>query len=68
MTEHHNDQASSNAKPLLKRNDRFILGAVIFVALLAGFYLYNTRKDEDATNQLAPISAPETPAVPSGRK
>ena len=46
MTDHHNDKASSNAKPLLKRNDRFILGAVIFVALFGGLYVYNTRKGE----------------------
>ena len=68
MTDHHNDKASSNAKPLLKRNDRFILGAVIFVALFGGLYVYNTRKGEQATNQFGPISDPETPAVPSGNK
>jgi hypothetical protein len=39
-----------------------------FVALLGGSWLYITHKYEQATNQLGPISAPETPAVPGGAK
>jgi hypothetical protein len=61
------DQQSSNPEPRLKRNDRYIVGAVIFAAVVGGLLLYNTRHSDQATNQLAPISTPETPAV-SGRK
>jgi hypothetical protein len=45
-----------------------MIGAAIFVALIGGFWLYSTHKSEQATNQLGPISAPETPAVPGGAK
>jgi hypothetical protein len=51
-------------KPLLNRNDRYILGAVIFLALAGALFLYSTRKGNEPTNQLAPVGAPETPAVP----
>ena len=62
------DQRSSNPEPRLKRNDRFILGAVVFAALSGGLLLYTTRQREQPTNQGGLISAPETPAVPGGRK
>jgi hypothetical protein len=45
-----------------------MIGAAIFAALIGGFWLYSTHKSEQATNQLGPISAPETPAVPGGAK
>jgi hypothetical protein len=54
-------------KPLLKRNDRYILGAVIFLALVGALFLYSTRKGNEPTNQFGPVVAPETPAVPGGR-
>ena len=62
------DQRSSNSGPRLKRNDRFIFGAVIFAALIGGLLLYTTRQREEPSNQGGPISAPETPAVPGGKK
>jgi hypothetical protein len=60
------DQRSSNPKPLLKRNDRFILGAVLFAALIGGLLLYSTHNRDEPTNQGGLISAPATPAVPGG--
>ena len=62
------DQRSSNPEPMLKRNDRFIFGAVVFAALIGGLLLYTTRQRGEPTNQGGLISAPETPAVPGGRK
>ena len=62
------DRRSSNPEPRLKRNDRFIFGAVFFVALIGGLLLYTTRQREEPTNQGGLTSAPETPAVPGGRK
>jgi hypothetical protein len=62
------DQRPSNPKPALKKNDRFILGAVVFAALIGGLLLYNTRNREEPTNQGGPISTPETPAVPGGKR
>jgi hypothetical protein len=62
------DQRSSNPEPRLKRNDRFIFGAVVFAALIGGLLLYTTRQRGEPTNQGGLISAPETPAVPGGRK
>jgi hypothetical protein len=58
------DQPSPNSKPLLKRNDRYILGAVIFAVLAVGLFLYATRKGDEPTNQFGITSAPETPSVP----
>jgi hypothetical protein len=60
------DQPSSPPKPLLKRSDRYIFGAVIFAAVLGGLLLYATRKGDEPTNQFGVMSAPETPAVPGG--
>jgi hypothetical protein len=64
------DQQSSNST--LKSKDRFILGAIVFAALIGGLLLYTTRPREEPTNQGGVISAPETPvgpgAVPSGKK
>jgi hypothetical protein len=68
MTEHLGDQPSSNSQPSLKRNDRYILGAVILAVLIGGLLLYNTRKGDEPTNQFGPTSAPETPAVPGGAR
>jgi hypothetical protein len=62
------DQQLSNPKPVLKKNDRFILGAVVFAALIGGLLLYSTRNRDEPTNQGGLISAPETPAVPCGKK
>jgi hypothetical protein len=62
------DQRSSNSGPRLKRNDRFIFGAVIFAALIGGLLLYTTRQREEPSNQGGLVSAPETPAVPGGEK
>jgi hypothetical protein len=58
----------ASPKRLLNRNDRFILGAVIFLALVAALFLYSTRKGDEPTNQFGAVGAPETPAVPGGRK
>jgi hypothetical protein len=55
-------------KPLLNRNDRFILGAVIFLAVAGALFLHSTRKGDEPTNQFGPVGAPETPAVPGGTK
>jgi hypothetical protein len=55
-------------EPLLNRNDRYILGAVIFLVLAAALFLYSTRKGDEPTNQFGPVSAPETPAAPGGAK
>lgn len=55
-------------KPVLKRNDRYILGAVIFLALAGALFLYSTRKGDEPTNQFGPAGAPETPAAPAGKK
>jgi hypothetical protein len=56
----------------LKSKDRFILGAVVFAALIGGLLLYTTRPREEPTNQGGLMSAPETPAgpaaVPGGTK
>ena len=68
MTEQFGNPPPSNPQPSLKRNDRYILGAVIFAVLIAGLLLYNTRKGEEPTNQFGPTSAPETPAVPGGAR
>jgi hypothetical protein len=70
------DQQSSNPEPRLKSKDRFILGAVVFAALIGGLLLYSTRQREEPTNQGGLTSAPETPAgppagpgaVPGGKK
>ena len=66
------DQQSSNAKPTLKSKDRFILGAVVFAALIGGLLLYTTRPREEPTHQGGLMSAPGTPAgpgaVPGGTK
>jgi hypothetical protein len=53
-------------KPVLNRNDRYIFGAVVFLALLGALILYSTRKGDEPTNQFGPAAAPETPAVPGG--
>jgi hypothetical protein len=45
------DPRSAEAKPALGRNDRFILGAVVFAAMLVGLVLYNTRSGDEPTNQ-----------------
>jgi hypothetical protein len=55
-------------KPVLNRNDRYILGAVIFLALAGALFLYSTRKGDEPTNQFGPVAAPETPAAPAGKK
>jgi len=55
-------------KRLLNRNDRFIVGAVIFLAVAGALFLYSTRKGDEPTNQFGPLGAPETPAAPGGRK
>jgi hypothetical protein len=68
MAGQRKDQASPTPGSPLRRNERFIIGAAIFAALIGGFWLYSTHKSEQATNQLGPISAPETPAVPGGAK
>src|SRR5262249_2464202 len=52
------DQRSSNSGPRLKRNDRFIFGAVIFAALIGGLLLYTTRPAEAPRNQGRVASAP----------
>ena len=62
------DQRPSKPEPTVKRKDRFILGAVVFAALIGGLLLYTTRHREEPTNQGGLISAPETPAAPGGRK
>ena len=62
------NQQSSNLKPVLKKNDRFILGAVVFAALIGGLLLYSTRNRDEPTNQGGLISVPEMPAVPGGKK
>jgi hypothetical protein len=61
------DLRSAEAKPALGRNDRFILGAVVFAAMLIGLVLYNTRSGDEPTNQRGLISAPETPAGTAGK-
>jgi len=58
------EQRSSNSEPSLKSKDRFILGAVIFAALIGGLLLYTTRPREEPSNQGGLISTPETPAGP----
>jgi hypothetical protein len=58
------DQQSSNSEPTLKSKDRFILGAIVFAALIGGLLLYTTRPREEPSNQGGLISAPETPAGP----
>ena len=55
-------------KPVLNRNDRYILGAVIFLVLAGALLLYGTRKGDEPTNQFGPVGAPETPAAPAGKK
>jgi len=55
-------------KPPLSRNDRFILGAAIFLILAGALFVYSTRKGDEPTNQFGPLGAPETPAVPAGKK
>ena len=62
------DQRPSNLEPALKRNDRFILGAVVFAALIGGLLLYTTRQREEPTNQGGLISAAGTPAAPGRKK
>jgi hypothetical protein len=37
---------------VLNRNDRYILGAVIFLALAGALFLYSTRKGDEPTNQV----------------
>ena len=37
------DRQSSNPEPALKSKDRFILGAIVFAALIGGLLLYTTR-------------------------
>ena len=54
-------------KPLLKRNDRYLFGVVVFLALVGALFLYSTRKGQEPTNQFGPVGAPETPAFPGGR-
>jgi hypothetical protein len=55
-------------KPALNRNDRYIFGAVIFLALAGALFLYGTRQGDEPTNQFGPVSAPETPTMPAGKK
>ena len=55
-------------RPLLSRNDRFILGAVIFLVVASALFLYSTRKGDEPTNQFGPTAAPETPAVPGAAR
>jgi hypothetical protein len=62
------DQRSSSPEPTLNGSDRFVFGAVVFAALIGGLLLYSTRQREEPTNQRGVISAPETPAVPGGKK
>jgi hypothetical protein len=42
-------------KRLLNRNDRFIVGAVIFLAVAGALFLYSTRKGDEPTNQFGPL-------------
>jgi hypothetical protein len=62
------DQQSSNPERTLKSKDRFILGAIVFGALIGGLLLYTTRACEKPPNQAPPISAPEMPGIPGGMK
>jgi len=62
------DPRSGERKPALSRDDRFILGAVVFGLMLIGLVLYNTRSGDEPTNQHGLISAPETPAGTVGKK
>jgi hypothetical protein len=62
------DQQSSNPEPTLKSKDRFILGAIVFAALIGGLLLYTTRPREEPTTQAPPISAPGTSGVSGGGK
>jgi hypothetical protein len=62
------DPRPAAPKPALPRNDRFILGAVVFAAMVIGVVLYNTRSPEEPTNQRGVISAPEAPTGSAGRK
>jgi hypothetical protein len=50
------DRQSSNPEPALKSKDRFIVGAIVFAALIGGLLLYTTRPRE------------EPGAVPGGTK
>src|SRR5262245_66567138 len=45
------DQRSSNSGPRLKWNDRFIIDAVSFAALIGGLLLYTTGQAEEPSNQ-----------------
>jgi hypothetical protein len=62
------DPRSAEPKPALRRNDRYILGAVVFAAMLIGLVLYNTRSGDEPSNQHGLISAPETPAGTPGKR
>jgi hypothetical protein len=62
------DLQSSNSEPALKSKDRFILGAIVFAALIGGLLLYTTRPREEPTTQAPPISAPGTGGVSGGTK
>ena len=62
------DPRSAERKPALSKNDRFILGAVLFAATLVGLVLYNARSGNEPTNQHGLIAAPETPAGTAGKK
>jgi hypothetical protein len=62
------DQPSSNPEPTLKSKDRFVLGAIVFAALIGGLLLYTTRPREEPTTQAPPISAPGTSGVSGGGK
>jgi hypothetical protein len=62
------DQQSSKPEGTLKSKDRFILGAIVFGALVGELLLYTTRPREEPPNQAPPISAPEMPGIPGGMK
>jgi hypothetical protein len=62
------DQLSSNPERTLKSKHRFILGAIVFGALIGGLLLYTTRPREEPPNRVPPISGPEMPGIPGGMK
>jgi hypothetical protein len=55
-------------KPLSEQKRPIIFGAVIFLVLAGALFLYGTRKGDEPTNQFGLRGAPETPAVPSGKR
>ena len=61
-------RAFLGARRLMQKVDRFILGGVVFAAVAAGMLLYGTRSRVEPTAQTPPLSAPETPAIPGGKR